>query len=255
MKTSESLLSISKFIADYSAHLMGAGVHTSRVVRNSKRIGEAFDVEVKLSVFHKNIILAIVDKETNETRNQVVDIPAHPISFEHNSELSALSWEAVDQNLSLEELTAKYKKIISAPMIHPLFVLILVGFANASFCKLFGGDIISMGIVFSATLTGLFLKQQMQKKKINHYVTFIVCAFVASLCASTSLIFDTTSEIALATSVLYLVPGVPLINGVIDVVEGYVLTGFARLTEASLLIISIAIGLSFTLLMVKNNLI
>ena len=140
-------------------------------------------------------------------------------------------------------------------MMHPLFVLILVGFANASFCKLFGGDLISMGIVFSATLTGLYLKQQMQKKKMNHYIIFIVSAFVASLCASTALIFDTTSEIALATSVLYLVPGVTLINGVIDVVEGYVLTGLARLTEASLLIVSIAIGLSFTLLMVKNSLI
>ena len=31
MKTGESLLSIGKFIAEYSAHLMGAGVHTSRV--------------------------------------------------------------------------------------------------------------------------------------------------------------------------------------------------------------------------------
>ena len=247
MKTSESLLSIGKFIAEYSAHLMGAGVHTSRVVRNSKRLGEAFGLDVKLGVFHKNIILTIIDKETNEACNEVIDIPAHPISFEHNSEL--------DKQLSLEELKEKYKKIISAPMMHPLFVLILVGFANASFCKLFGGDLISMGIVFSATLTGLYLKQQMQKKKMNHYIIFIVSAFVASLCASTALIFDTTSEIALATSVLYLVPGVPLINGVIDVVEGYVLTGFARLTEASLLIVSIAIGLSFTLLMVKNSLI
>ena len=78
-------------------------------------------------------------------------------------------------------------------------------------------------------------------------------AVASGECAA--LIFDTTSEIAMATSVLYLVPGVPLINGVIDVVEGYVLTGFARLTEASLLIVSIAIGLSFTLLMVKNSLI
>ena len=251
MKTSESLLSKGKFIAEYSAHLMGAGVHTSRVVRNSKRIGEAFGLDVKLGVFHKNIILTIIDKQTNEACNEVIDIPAHPISFEHNSELSALSWEAVDNRLSLEELTEKYREIVSAP----LFVLLLVGFANASFCKLFGGDLISMGIVFSATITGFYLKQQMQKKKINHYITFIVSAFVASLCASTALIFDTTSEIALATSVLYLVPGVPLINGVIDVVEGYVLTGFARLTEASLLIVSIAIGLSFTLLMVKNSLI
>ena len=52
MKTSESLLSKGKFIAEYSAHLMGAGVHTSRVVRNSKRIGEAFGLDVKLGVFH-----------------------------------------------------------------------------------------------------------------------------------------------------------------------------------------------------------
>ena len=249
MTTNESL------IAGYSANLMGAGVHTSRVIRNSKRIGEAYGVDVKLSVFHKNIILTIIDNETGEACNEVIDIPAHPISFEHNSELSALSWEVYDKHLPLHEMADKFNKIISAPKIDPLFVLLLVGFANASFCKLFGGDIISMSIVFSATITGLFLKQQMQKKKINHYIIFIVSAFVASLCASTALIFDTTSEIALATSVLYLVPGVPLINGVIDIVEGYILTGFARLTEAALLIVSIAIGLSFTLLMVKNSLI
>ena len=239
MTTNESLISISKFIAGYSAHLMGAGVHTSRVIRNSKRIGEAYGVDVKLSVFHKNIILTIIDNETGEACNEVIDIPAHPISFEHNSELSALSWEVYDKHLPLHEMADKFNKIISAPKIDPLFVLLLVGFANASFCKLFGGDIISMSIVFSATITGLFLKQQMQKKKINHYIIFIVSAF----------------EIALATSVLYLVPGVPLINGVIDIVEGYILTGFARLTEAALLIVSIAIGLSFTLLMVKNSLI
>ena len=74
MKTGESLLSIGKFIAEYSAHLMGAGVHTSRVVRNTKRIGEAFGLVVKLSVFHRNIILTIIDKDTNEACNEVIEI-------------------------------------------------------------------------------------------------------------------------------------------------------------------------------------
>ena len=74
MKTGESLLSIGKFIAEYSAHLMGAGVHTSRVVRNTKRIGEAFGLDVILSVFHRNIILTIIDKETNAACNEVIDI-------------------------------------------------------------------------------------------------------------------------------------------------------------------------------------
>lgn len=253
-RTKESLTDVSRFIAEYAAHMMGCGVHTSRVIRSAKRIGESFACTVKITVFQKNIILTVLDKETQELYNEVVDIPAHPISFEHNAELSALSWETYDCHLSLSTLWEKYNRILSAPLISPLYVLMLAAFANASFCRLFGGDFLSMGIVFSATVTGMFLKQQMTSAHINHYVIFIVSSFVASLCASIALIFDTTSEIALATSVLYLVPGVPLINGVIDVIEGYVLTGFARLVQAALLIICIAIGLSFTLLLIKDSL-
>ena len=74
------------------------------------------------------------------------------------------------------------------------------------------------------------------------------------ICDPAALRFDCTAETALATSVLYLVPGVPLINGVIDIVEGHILIGFSRLINALLLIICIAIGLSATLLMVKNSL-
>ena len=58
----------------------------------------------------------------------------------------------------------------------------------------------------------------------------------------------------MATSVLFLVPGVPLINGVIDIVEGYILTGFSRLTEAALLVTCIGVGMSVTMFLVKDNL-
>jgi uncharacterized membrane protein YjjP (DUF1212 family) len=234
---------------------MGTGVHTSRVVRNSKRIGDAYGVDVQMCAFYKNIMITILDKETQETYNKVVGISSHSISFEHNSELSALSWETYDKHLPLATLIEKYQKIVSSPRIHPLFVLILVGMANASFCRLFEGDFISMAIVFSATIIGFFLKQQMLNAKINAYVAFITSSFIASLTASTALIFQTTAETAIATSVLYLVPGVPLINGVIDILEGHTLTGFARLAEAALLIVCIAIGLSFTLLLIKDRLI
>jgi uncharacterized membrane protein YjjP (DUF1212 family) len=62
-----------------------------------------------------------------------------------------------------------------------------------------------------------------------------------------------TPDIALGTSVLYLVPGVPLINGVIDVIEGHVLAGVSRLINAALLIICLSIGLSLTLLLLGVN--
>ena len=213
MKTRQELTEVLDFIAEYATYLLGSGVHTSRVIRNSQRIGASQGVDLQLSSFQKSTIITAHDEESGEAITRVVK-----------------------------------------PRIDPIFVLLTVGLANASFCRLFGGDWIAMGIVFTSTLVGFAAKQRMQAHGVNHFLIFIISAFMASLCASAALRFDCSAETALATSVLFLVPGVPLINGVIDIVEGHILIGCSRLINALLLIICIAIGLSATLLMVKDGL-
>ncbi len=255
MKSEEELKSIAIFIAEYAVCLLGSGVHTSRVIRNSKRIADSQGIEIRMTTFQKSIILTVNDKGSADVYTEVVEIPALPISFEFNSELSRLSWEAYDNQLTLEEIKEKYEKIIANPKMNPYLVLLLVGLANASFCRLFGGNWEAMAIVFVATLIGFFIRQQMQQRHINHFLVFSVSAFAASMCASSVLLFENpTADIAIATSVLYLIPGVPLINGVIDVLEGHTLTGFSRLIQAFLLIICLAIGLFSSLLLLKNSL-
>lgn len=254
MKTQAELKAIARFVAEYATRLMGSGVHTSRVVRNTKRLGEALGVRVIVSAFQKVVNFSVVDDESGEVCTEAADIPPLPISFELNAELSALSWEAYDERLPLGEIERRYREIVARPRLDPIFTLVLVGLANASFCRLFGGDWFAVSIVFTATLIGFFLKQGMQARGFNHYVIFIASAFVASMYASVALTFDTTSDVAIATSVLFLIPGVPLINGVIDIVEGHVLIGCSRLIGALLLILCIAVGLSVTLLMVKGSL-
>ena len=254
MKTQAELKAIARFVAEYATRLMGSGVHTSRVVRNTKRLGEALGVRVIVSAFQKVVNFSVVDDESGEVCTEAADIPPLPISFELNAELSALSWEAYDERLPLGEIERRYREIVALPRLDPIFTLVLVGLANASFCRLFGGDWFAVSIVFTATLIGFFLKQGMQARGFNHYVIFIASAFVASMYASVALTFDTTSDVAIATSVLFLIPGVPLINGVIDIVEGHILNGIARLTSALMLIVCIAIGLSGTLMIVKSAL-
>ena len=253
MKTQAELKAIARFVAEYATYLLGSGVHTSRVVRNTKRLGEALGVRVIVSAFQKVVNFSVVDDESGEVCTEAADIPPLPISFELNAELSALSWEAYDERLPLGEIERRYREIVARPRLDPIFTLVLVGLANASFCRLFGGDWFAVSIVFTATLIGFFLKQGMQRG-FNHYVIFIASAFVASMYASVALTFDTTSDVAIATSVLFLIPGVPLINGVIDIVEGHILNGIARLTSALMLIVCIAIGLSGTLMIVKSAL-
>ena len=249
MKTQAELTELLDFIGEYATYLLGSGVHTSRVVRNARRIGASQSVDVRLTTFQRTSILTV-----REEGNRVVKIPALPISFERNSDLSSLSWEAVDRRLPLDVIREKFRKLTAKPRMDPMFVLMVVGLANASFCKLFNGDWVAVGIVFTSTLAGFSARQQVTKAGVNHFIIFILSAFVASLCASSALRFDCTAETAIATSVLFLVPGVPLINGVIDIVEGHVLIGCSRLIGALLLILCIAVGLSVTLLMVKGSL-
>lgn len=254
MKTTTELTQIADFVAEYATYLLGSGVHTSRVIRNSQRIGKSQGIDIQLSAFQKSIVMTAHDDSTGENITRVVGIPALPISFERNSDLSALSWEAVDKQLTLDEVRSRYERLIAKPSIDPIFVLLTVGLANASFCRLFGGDWTAMSIVFTSTLVGFAAKQRMQAHKVNHFIIFILSAFIASLCASAALSFDCTAHICLATSPLFLVPGVPLINGIIDILDGHVLIGFSRLVNAMSLIVCIAVGLSMTLIMVKDSL-
>lgn len=253
-KDGSGLKERAQFLSQYASILWASGVHTSRVIRNTKRIGQAIDIDVKIAGFHKSLVLTVIDKKTDELFNTLAEIPHCPYSFEINKNLSQLSWEAVDERLSFEEISKRFNYLVNKPKMHPVVVIILTSFANASFCALFGGDWLSMCMVFSATLIGMFVKDRMLAKKYNQFLTFAFCAFIASIVASTAVIFHTTSEIALATSVLYLIPGVPLINGFIDIMEGHVITGTARLINAFLLILCIAIGMSVTIMLVKNGL-
>ena len=59
---------------------------------------------------------------------------------------------------------------------------------------------------------------------------------------------------ALAACVLWLIPGVPLINGFIDMLTGYMVSGMAKLAYALMLVFMISIGFLslFICLLVMN---
>ena len=177
------------------------------------------------------------------------------LNFRTISDLSALSWEAYDHRPGLHELQLRFNTIVNTPRMSRWIVLLLVACANAAFCHLFGGDLIAIGLVWIATLAGFFVRQELTRIHLNHMVVFIVCSFTASLIAAAGVFYNlgTTQDIALGTSVLYLIPGVPLINSLLDILEGHVLVGLSRTINATLLIICIALGLSITLLILGKD--
>ena len=81
---------------------------------------------------------------------------------------------------------------------------------------------------------------------------FIISAFLSSFVVGAAVqlgVPTQTAHVAIGSSVLFLSPGVPLMNGVIDVLEGHVLAGISRLITATVSIVCITIGLSISLLL------
>ena len=59
MKTQAELTELLDFIGEYATYLLGSGVHTSRVVRNARRIGASQSVDVRLTTFQRTSILTV----------------------------------------------------------------------------------------------------------------------------------------------------------------------------------------------------
>ncbi len=248
------MLRLLDFLEVYTGSLFGSGVHSSRVIRNSRRIAESQGADLTLYSSLRAMVLSLRRRETGEVVTRVVPVPDLPINFEWNTDLSALSWEALDERLSLEEIRERYDRIIARPGMNRWLILLLISLANGAFCHLFDGDWIAVGFVVLATAVGMMLKWQLTRWGLNIFMTTGVCAFVASMLASVSVVFPCTYQTAVATSVLFLVPGVPLINSVIDIVEHHIVTGISRIVKAFLLILCMGIGLAGTLLIMKSSL-
>lgn len=239
-------------LSDIACELMSSGAHTMRILQNVSRMAESFGYRLDLSVFQLSIMMTITSKDDPTKRLTLNKKTKHLlINYTFVSDLSALSWDTYDKHLNYEEVKLRFHEIISQKRISRWLILILVSFANASFCGLFKGDIYAIGLVFVATLAGFFVRQEMLIRHVNHLVTYTSSAFIAGLIAGMGYVFHwgNTPEIALASCVLYHTPGVPLINSVLDIIEGHILTGIARLVNASSLIVCTAIGLFTAMLL------
>ena len=256
MQHTDQIQALSEFLLEYATTLMGAGVHTNRAVRNISRIAAAYGYSADMTIFQRNITMSLICKD-DETLRRTSVRKLKPLAFNLNliQQLSELSWLPVDNNVSIAEMEQAFRSIVRTKRFSRWTDLILVSVGNAAFCRLFNGDLWAMLTVFAATLLGFLVKQQLSRLKYNPLGVIILSAFAASMAAACAVLFQigSTPQIALATSVLFLVPGVQMINSIMDLMHGHILMGISRGVHSIMMISCITIGLSATMLIVGVN--
>lgn len=240
---------LGNLLARYVAIMVASGTHSSRISRSAKRIAEAYGYDLRINLSLRNLSVMLCEPEDPSNHYyELIAVPAAPISLSNNADLSRLSWEVYDKKMPVEEFEAKFNKIISTPRYSHWVVALMASLASFGLCYLFNGTIWAMIMVFVSTFISFNFKSFLTKKHVNNHLTILLTALTAAFIASLGAFIDEqTATVAVTTSVLYLVPGVVFISGLIDILEGFVVIGSSRLMNATLHTISLAIGLLISL--------
>ncbi len=245
MDTQEKLEEIANLLLEISSLLMVSGANTNRANVSIDRFASVLGCKADRMISHKNIVMTLIDKKTGKSYTKVQSIPPYAINFAIISAISRASWYAIDRRWTFNHIEKEIAKIKSKNRYPRLLVLFAVSLAGAGFCNIFGGDYINMAVAMVSTFTGLFVLQEAHKKNFNVYFRVVLASFIASIIAALGVVFEIgeSPDVALATSILFLVPGVPLINSFTDFLDNYVLNGTVRFAIGLMTVLAIALGL------------
>lgn len=254
MKTlNESAESVGTILLEIGALLMSSGASTHRTRITLERFAKGFGYGIELLITQRALMLTIIEKNQQHFFSRLKRTSPHGVNFRIVSGISHLSWNVLEQNWTLAQAAEEVKRLKALPHYPRLVILGLVGLAGAAFCRIFGGGSIEMAVAFVATVAGLFTRQEAHRLKFNPYLCVFFAAFVASFIAGLAEHFHIGEQPdkAFATSVLFLVPGVPLINSVTDLMDGNIQNGMVRAMNGLMIAFSIAMGI-FSVKMILN---
>ncbi len=248
-----SMSQFGSLLIDIGIALQSSGSSSSRMRITMERFAKALNLEPHFIINPKSIAVTLIDVNGITVFTGLHSAKAAGVNFKILSGVSRLSWRFIEETVSLQEVRNELIRLTSLPPYPRWLILVMVSLAGAGFCFTFGGDVKQMCITFIATFIGLFVNQELKKNKFNPYLCTYVSATTAALVTALFYVagLNLKLEQAFSTCVLFLIPGVPLVNAFTDLIDGEILHGMERGTNALLHTLSIAFGLS-TVLMIFN---
>lgn len=234
-------------ILDIGTFLLSSGAHCGRINSNLTRLAKTWGFDINLDPTFKGLLVTV--KDTNDPSNTVTSYkvsPPHSVHLAVLTDISHLSWKVQDEKLSIEQVEKEFAVIKAKPNYKDWIVAIAVGFSCAGLCFFSFGDYINAIVAFVGACIGFMVKVTVANMKFNPMISISIAAFVTTLITGLGSIYDIGSnpQAAMATAVLYLIPGVPLINCVIDLIEGYLSAAINRALFGGFILLCIAAGMT-----------
>lgn len=254
--TYEEQTQITRAIIKAAVLMMEFGAESILIEHTAQRLGKALGIEsVEISLIPSAIVLSTLSNKQTQSVTTTRRSHHKPINMSIVCDVQKICID-VEKHGHGVDFIFKAIKEIQPNYYNRWLVVFMVGLSCASFAYLYGADWQAFITTFLASSVAMFTRQELARKKFVMIITFGVTAFVATIIAGLSHIYNlsSTPNIALSASVILLAPGFPFVNSVLDAVKGYLSMGWGRWMQAVLLTVATAIGivLAFTVLNLKG---
>ncbi|WP_425628101.1 threonine/serine exporter family protein [Vibrio neptunius] len=235
--------SVSRLIAQAGQMLLAHGAESTLVGDITRRIGLASGMdEVEVSLSASSLVVTTVYQEhciTTARRSPDRGINMRVITQVQRICIM-LERGIIDHTLAQHKLDQ-----INPERYNRWLVAIMIGLSCAAFSRLAGGDWVVFAMTFIASSIGMIVRQEIGHRHFNPLMNFSATAFVTTVVSAQAVIYGLGNSpfLVMASSVLMLVPGFPLINAVADMLKGYINMGIARFVMASLLTLATCLGI------------
>lgn len=244
-------------ILDMGTYMLASGAHCGRLNSNLGRLASTWDFDINMSPTFKGLLVTV--KDLNDPANSVTRYktsPAHSVHLAVLTQVSHLSWKVQEEKLPISYVEKEFITIKSKSNYNDFIIALAVGLSCAGLCLFSFGDEINALVAFVAAFLGSLVRVFFTKRNFNPMICISIAAFITTLITGLGQLYGIGAhpEAAMATAVLYLIPGVPLINCVIDLIEGYLSAAINRALFGGFILLCIAAGMTFciTLMGISN---
>ncbi len=192
--------------------LVESAADTNRIVRNMNRVAAYLGLpeeNLHIDVTYTMLVVNLSDESHSYSKFQKCE--KHGINMTAISEISKLSWRAIEEDYSLDRYEEELEKIKNKKRNYtPYLVAIGAGFACGGFCKLFGSDWVAFLFASIAAFAGFRVRARCIEFGINLYMSITIAALVSTCLAyiTTFTGLSGTPYHPLLACALFIVPGV-----------------------------------------------
>lgn len=232
--------------------LMENAADTNRIVRTMRRVGVYMGIpedRLHIHIMFTTLMVNISDKKGDKSITKFQKCYKHGIDMTVISAMSKLSWRILEEKYTLDKIETSLDFIALRQRFYkrPL-VIVGAGVACGGFNLLFGCDWPAFLYTALCAMAGFMVRTECNKLNFNSYASIAISAFAATMLAYLAHFLPTaTPWHPVIACTLFIVPGIPLINAVDDMLDDFIVAGMTRAMNSLLMVCSMTFGIVFAI--------